>query len=247
MSVNIAMWSGPRNISTAMMYSFGNRPDCEAWDEPLYAFSLKHRGNDHPLRHEIMARYDTSYENIVARCVSPPPSGKAVFYQKHMTHHMLPGFDRRWILRLANAFLIRDPLRVLSSYARKWQEVTLRDIGILEQWEIFKLVADRQGAPPAVIDAEDVLDDPRTALLTLCRALGIEFSETMLAWPKGPKPFDGVWGSHWYNAVHASTGFEKPAAPDLAPLPLILRKIADAAAPAYRQLRAHRLSARREN
>ena len=246
MSVNIAMWSGPRNISTAMMYSFGNRPDCEVWDEPLYAFSLKHRGNDHPLRHEIMARYDTSYENIVARCVSPPPSGKAVFYQKHMTHHMLPGFDRRWILKLANAFLIRDPLRVLSSYARKWQEVTLRDIGILEQWEIFKLVADRQGAPPAVIDAEDVLDDPRTALLTLCRALGIEFSETMLAWPKGPKPFDGVWGSHWYNAVHASTGFEKPAAPDSAPLPLILQKIADAAAPAYRQLRAHRLSARRE-
>jgi hypothetical protein len=246
MSVNIAMWSGPRNISTAMMYSFGNRPDCEAWDEPFYAFSLKHRGNDHPLRHEIMARYDTSYENIVARCVSPPPSGKAVFYQKHMTHHMLPSFDRRWILKLANAFLIRDPLRVLSSYARKWQEVTLRDIGILEQWEIFKLVADRQGAPPAVIDAEDVLDDPRTALLTLCRALGIEFSETMLAWPKGPKPFDGVWGSHWYNAVHASTGFEKPAAPDSAPLPLILQKIADAAAPAYRQLRAHRLSARRE-
>jgi hypothetical protein len=246
MSVNIAMWSGPRNISTAMMYSFGNRPDCEAWDEPFYAFSLKHRGNDHPLRHEIMARYDTSYENIVARCVSPPPSGKAVYYQKHMTHHMLPGFDRRWILKLANAFLIRDPLRVLSSYARKWQEVTLRDIGILEQWEIFKLVADRQGAAPAVIDAEDVLEDPRAALLTLCRALGIEFSETMLSWPKGPKPFDGVWGSHWYNAVHASTGFEKSAAPDLAPLPLSLQKIADAAAPAYRQLRAHRLSARRE-
>lgn len=242
MSTSIAMWSGPRNISTAMMYSFGNRSDCEAWDEPFYAFSLRERGNDHPLKQEIMAHYDSRYENIVARCLAPPPSGKSLFYQKHMTHHMLPGFDRRWILQLTNAFLIRDPLRVLSSYARKWQEVSLRDIGIIEQWEIFKLVADALGSAPAVIDAEDVLNHPRAALLALCRALKIDFSEAMLSWPTGPKPFDGLWASHWYNAVHASSGFEKPPKLDLAPLPASLQKISDDAAPAYRRLRSHRLT-----
>jgi hypothetical protein len=242
MSVNIAMWSGPRNISTAMMYSFGNRPDCEVWDEPFYAFSLKERGNPHPLREEIMARYDTDYETVVARCLAPPGDGKSLFYQKHMTHHMLPGFDRRWILQLTNAFLIRDPLLVLASYARKWQTVTLRDIGILEQWEIFKLVADARGSAPVVIDAEDILADPPQALCFLCEALRIGFSERMLSWPPGPKPFDGIWGRHWYNAVHASTGFAKPDASHPGSLPAHLQRIADDAAPVYRRLHAHRLS-----
>jgi hypothetical protein len=244
MSTNIAMWSGPRNISTAMMYSFASRPDCEVWDEPFYAFALEHGGSDHPLKREIVARYETRYERIVARCLEPPGSGKPVFYQKHMTHHMLPGFERRWILQLANAFLIRDPQRVLSSYARKWEEVSLRAIGILEQWEIFALVADAKGAAPAVLDAEDVLNDPRSAMQLLCRTLGIDFNESMLSWPRGPKPYDGLWGSHWYNAVHVSTGFDRPAAGADEPLPAGLQKIADAAAPIYERLRSYRLIGR---
>jgi hypothetical protein len=241
MFTSIAMWSGPRNISTAMMYSFASRSDCQVWDEPFYAFALKHHGNDHPLRAEIIARYETNYEAVVARCLSPPPDGKSVFYQKHMTHHMLPGYDRQWILKMTNAFLIRDPLRVLASYARKWEEVSLRDIGIVEQWEIFKLVADALGKAPAVVDAEDVLDDPRSTLTALCRALGIGFSDAMLFWRKGPKPYDGVWGRHWYNAVHASTGFERPATVPPIELPAALRQIADDASGIYRQLRFHRL------
>lgn len=241
MSVNIAMWSGPRNISTAMMYSFGSRPDCEVWDEPFYAFSLKERGNNHPLREEIISRYDTRYEVIVARCVSPSPQGKRLFYQKHMTHHMLPGFDRRWILNIANAFLIRDPMRVLASYARKWETVSLRDIGIVEQWELFKLLADAKGSAPIVIDADDVLHDPRRALQQLCRALDFDFSETMLSWTPGPKPYDGVWGRHWYNAVHASAGFDPPAGSITERLPADLQRIADEAAPVYERLHAHRL------
>ena len=241
MSVNIAMWSGPRNISTAMMYSFGSRPDCEVWDEPFYAFSLKERGNDHPLREEIISRYETGYGAIVAHCLAPPRHGKRLFYQKHMTHHMLPGFDRRWILKIANAVLIRDPVRVLASYARKWETVSLRDIGILEQWELFKLIADAEGSPPIVIDADDVLPDPRLALMKLCRALNIDFSESMLTWPPGPKPYDGVWGRHWYNAVHASTGFDRPASAPAEPLPADLQRIAEEAAPVYQRLHAHRL------
>jgi Sulfotransferase domain len=241
MFTSIAMWSGPRNISTAMMYSFASRSDCQVWDEPFYAFSLKHHGNDHPLRAEIIARYESNYEAVVARCLSPPADGKTVFYQKHMTHHMLPGYDRHWILKMTNAFLIRDPLRVLASYARKWEEVSLRDIGIVEQWEIFKLVADALGGAPVVVDAEDVLEDPRSALTALCRALGIGFSDAMLSWPQGPKPYDGVWGSHWYNAVHATTGFERPATVPPTELPAALRKIADDAGSVYRQLRLHRL------
>jgi hypothetical protein len=242
MSINIAMWSGPRNISTAMMYAFGNRADCEVWDEPFYAFSLKERGNDHPLRHEIISRYETRYEPIVERCLAPSPEGKHLFYQKHMTHHLLPGFDRRWILKIANAFLIRDPRRVLASYARKWETITLRDIGIIEQWELFKVLADAHGSPPVIIDAEDVLANPHRALQQLCRALGIEFSEAMLSWPRGPKPFDGVWGRHWYNAVHASTGFDRPASSSSAPLPADLERIADEAVPVYEQLHAQRLT-----
>jgi len=242
MSLNIAMWSGPRNISTAMMYSFGSRSDCEVWDEPFYAFALQERGNDHPLRDEIIATYETRYEAIVARCLAPPPHGSHLFYQKHMTHHMLPGFDRRWILKIANAFLIRDPLRVLASYARKWETVSLRDIGILEQWELFKLLADVKGSPPIVIDADDVLRQPRGALRQLCRALGIDFSETMLSWPPGPKPWDGVWGRHWYNAVHASTGFDRPADAPPGSLPAELQRIAEEATPVYRRLHAHRLA-----
>ncbi|MDP9139010.1 MAG: HAD family hydrolase [Pseudomonadota bacterium] len=237
------MWSGPRNISTAMMYSFGNRPDCFAWDEPFYAFALLEHGNDHPLRREILAAYETDFGKLAARCLSPPPAGQEIFYQKHMTHHMLKGFDRGWIGKLTNAFLIRAPEKVLASYVRKWAEVSLRDIGFVEQSEIFHMVADRQGAAPPVIDADDVLAGPRCMLTALCAALGIPFRDEMLAWPKGPKSFDGLWARHWYEAAWNSTGFapdDKPA--QAAPLPDPLRKIADAARPFYEALRAHRLA-----
>jgi hypothetical protein len=235
----IAMWSGPRNISTAMMYAFGNRADCVAWDEPFYAFSLLHHGNDHPLRDAIIAANESDWDKLVARCVGQP--AKPLFYQKHMTHHMLPGFDRSWINRLTNAFLIRAPERVLASYTRKWPDVTLRDIGFVEQAEIFDMVAQKLGRAPPVIDGEDVLASPRPTLTALCNACGIGFDDAMLNWPPGPKPFDGNWAPHWYGAVWASTGFARPE-PTSIVLPDHLGRIADAARPYYDKMRRFRLT-----
>jgi hypothetical protein len=238
---NIAMWSGPRNISTAMMYAFGNRRDCTCWDEPFYAFALNHFGNDHPLRDEIIAGNDSDWDRLVARCVRPAATPH--FYQKHMTHHMPAGHDRGWILQLANAFLIRAPEKVLASYARKWSEVSLHAIGFVEQAEIFDMAAQKLGRAPPVVDGDDVLADPPRILRSLCDALGIAFDDAMLSWPKGPKPFDGVWAPHWYEAVWQSTGFAKPAAQAETPaLPAELARIADAARPYYERMWANRLT-----
>ena len=239
MSTNIAMWSGPRNISTAMMYAFGNRPDCEAWDEPFYAFSLVHHGNDHPMRDEIIAANDSDWNSLVRRCTAP--SSLPVFYQKHMTHHMLPGYDRSWIKGLVNAFLIREPERVLASYTQKWADVTLRDIGFVEQAEIFDMVAEHLGHAPPVVNADDVLNDPEGVLTKLCTACGISFDRAMLSWNAGPKSFDGNWAPHWYNAVWKSTGLSKPE-PKHVELPGALQKIADAARPYYEKMRPFRIT-----
>jgi Sulfotransferase domain len=238
MSVNVAMWSGPRNISTAMMYSFGNRKDCMVWDEPFYAFSLVNHGNDHPMREEIIAANESDWYRLVERCTTP--ASRPVFYQKHMTHHMLPGFDRAWIRQVSNAFLIRSPERVLASYARKWSDVSLRDIGFVEQAEIFDAVAQRSGNAPPVVDAEDILKNPRAVLSALCAALNIAFDEKMLAWPKGPKGFDGVWAPHWYNAVWESTGFAAPVENPIE-LPPALARIADQAQGPYQRLKSFSL------
>jgi Sulfotransferase domain len=239
-SPNIAMWSGPRNISTAMMYSFGNRPDCVAWDEPFYAFSLITHGNDHPMREEIIAANESDWNRLVEKCTSP--AAKPVFYQKHMTHHMLRGFDRSWIHKLSNAFLIRSPERVLASYTRKWTDVSLRDIGFVEQAEIFDAVAQKRGTAPPVVDAEDILKNPRGILTALCASLGLGFDEAMLKWPKGPKAFDGVWAPHWYNAAWESTSFV--AQPEKAiELPTVLKKIADEAHEPFQRLKSFALKA----
>jgi hypothetical protein len=234
----LAMWSGPRNISTAMMYSFGNRADCEAWDEPFYGFSLKTKGNDHPMRDEIIADMECDWDRLVTKCTTP--SAKPLLYQKHMTHHMLEGFDRSFILTLTNAFLIRDPAKVLASYTQKWAEVDLEAIGFVAQAEIFDMVADKLGHAPPVVDSDDVLADPHGVLTRLCKACGIAFDEAMLAWPKGPKSFDGIWAKHWYNAAWSSTGFAAPPAKQV-DLPPELQRIADQAQPIYDRLKRHAL------
>ncbi len=232
----LAMWSGPRNISTAMMYSFGNRADCEAWDEPFYGFSLTTKGNDHPMRDAIITSMETDWGKLVLKCTTPSP--KPLLYQKHMTHHMLDGYDRSFIHQLTNAFLIRDPGRVLASYAKKWADVDLRAIGFIEQAEIFDMVAQKLGQAPPVIDADDVLANPRAVLTKLCTACGISFDEAMLHWPKGPKSFDGVWAPHWYNAAWQSDSFAAPPEGSFT-LPPHLQHIADEALPIYDRLKAH--------
>jgi Sulfotransferase domain len=232
----LAMWSGPRNISTAMMYAFANRADCEAWDEPFYGFSLKHKGNDHPMRDEIIASMETDWDKLVTKCTTP--SHKPLLYQKHMTHHMLDGYDRSFILTLTNAFLIRNPARVLASYTQKWADVDLRAIGFIEQAEIFDMTAQQLGHTPPVVDSDDILANPEVVLSKLCAACGVDFDHAMLKWPKGPKTCDGVWAPHWYNAAWESTGFSAPPAKAIV-LPQELQRIADRAQPYYDQLKAH--------
>ena len=234
----IAMWSGPRNISTAMMYAFANRADCTVWDEPFYAHYLSATGITHPVGEEIIAAGETDYDAVVDMCLAKPDAAKPVFYQKHMTHHMLLGQDWRWCLPLANVFLIRSPDRVLASYSAKRESVTLADIGFERQLDLFNMVADEHGEAPLVVDCEDILSAPADSLRSLCEKIGIPFEPAMLSWPPGPKPFDGVWAKHWYNAAWKSSGFADPKT-DYPDLGTDLARIADQARPIYDKLRPH--------
>ncbi len=238
MTVRIAMWSGPRNISTAMMRSFGNRPDCQVVDEPFYAAYLAATGLDHPMREEVLASQPHDWTAVVSGldALDGP-----VVYEKHMTHHMLAGVDLGWTAGRRNAFLIRDPAEVLASYTAKRAEVALEDIGVVRQRELFDREADRLGHAPPVLRGADVLADPPKLLSALCAALEIPFDPAMLSWPAGRRDSDGVWAPAWYDAVERSTGFERPEKRDYPPLPDALRRIADAARPHYEALAAHAL------
>lgn len=239
MTIRIAMWSGPRNVSTAMMRSFENRADCTVVDEPFYAAYLAQTGLDHPMRDEVLAAQPQDWRAVVAALDG---LGGPVVYEKHMTHHMLPGVGLDWAAGRANAFLIRDPTEVLASYTVKRAEVTLDDIGFVQQRELFDREADRLGRAPPVVRGADVLADPRGMLSALCTALGISFDEAMLEWPAGRRDSDGVWAPAWYDAVERSTGFEAPREKAAPVLDDHLRRIADAARPHYDALLKHSLS-----
>jgi len=239
--LRIAMWSGPRNISTAMMRAWGNRPDTFVCDEPLYANYLRATGLPHPAASEVIAHHESDWRKAVAWITEAVPDEKPIFYQKHMTHHMLPEFGRDWIARCRNAFLVRAPERVLASYAEKRPEVALDDIGFVQQGELFAREADRLGKAPPVIEAEDVLASPAKALARLCEALDIPFTEKMLHWPAGPRASDGIWAKVWYDAVERSTGFAERQNRAPRPLTAELQAIADKARPHYERLAAHKL------
>ena len=238
--MKIAMWSGPRNLSTAMMYAFAARCDCAVWDEPFYAAYLAATGLDHPMKEAVIAAGQVAPEAVAAACLGPHPGGLPLFYQKHMTLHMIPEFGRGFMRGLQNVFLIRHPARVVASYSKKREAPVLADIGFVQQAELFDEVADWLGHVPLVVDSADIRARPREVLERLCAALGIPFVEAMLRWPAGPKPYDGVWAPHWYNAVHASTGFDEPEAelPVLAPE---YQRLADQALPYYERLAALKL------
>jgi hypothetical protein len=238
------MWSGPRNISTAMMRAFGNRPDCAVSDEPFYAAYLVATDLVHPMREHVVLSQPADARQVIAELLGPSPENKPIWYQKHMTHHMLAGFDRSWIESCANAFLIRAPEAVLASYARKRDDFTLDEIGLPAQVQLFFRAADKLGRAPPVIEGADVLRNPEGMLRTLCDALGLSFNPAMLAWPPGRRPTDGVWAPAWYEAVEQSTGFAPPR-PEITfdQLPDSLKAIAAAARPLYETLAHHRLSA----
>jgi Sulfotransferase domain len=238
MTIRIAMWSGPRNISTAMMRSFENRADCAVVDEPFYAAYLAKTGLDHPMRDEVLAAQPIDWRAVADGLAA---AGGDLVYEKHMAHHMLPGFGLEWVKDCRNAFLIRDPAEVLASYVAKRGEVTLDDIGIIQQRAIFEREADRLGKAPPVVRGADVTADPRGTLSRLCEALGIGLSDAMLNWPAGARDSDGVWAPAWYDSVWKSTGFSTPERTAYPPLPDDLRRIADAARPHYEAMLAHRL------
>lgn len=222
-----------------MMRAFENRTDTSVIDEPFYAAYLKISGIDHPLRNETLAAHESDWRKVVEDLTGPVPGGRAIYYQKHMTHHMLPEIGRDWMQTVSNVFLIRAPEAVLASYSAKRSEFLPADIGFEIQREMFDREADRLGAAPPVIDAEDILRNPRIALGTLCTTLGIPFSERMLSWPAGPRATDGAWAPVWYDSVERSTGFAKPRTSP--PLASELRTIADAVRPHYEHLARYKL------
>jgi hypothetical protein len=220
-ATRIAMWSGPRTVSTALMRAWENRPDTAVTDEPLYAFYLDRTGLDHPGRDAVIASQPTDWQVVLAGLARGPlPGGAVIGYAKHMTHHLLPEVDRAALAPFRHAHLIRDPRELLASYARVRAEPTLDDLGLHQQAEIFETF----GGP--VVDSRDLLTAPEDTLRALCQALGVPFDGRMLAWPAGPRDSDGVWAPWWYDSVRSSTGFA-PYRPPAAPLPARLEPLAD--------------------
>ena len=234
------MWSGPRNISTAMMRAWENRGDTVVWDEPLYAYYLRRTGIDHPGAAEVIAAGDTQWRRVVAALTGPVPDGKSIYFLKLMTHHMLDEVDRSWLAQARNCFLIRDPREVIASYARTRPAVTVSDVGVLQQVEIFEHAREVSGETPLIIDSRDVLENPRAMLTALCAELEIPFSERMLSWPAGARTSDGIWARYWYDAVNASTGFS-PYVSKAHTLPALLEPLAEECEPYYRNLYEQRL------
>lgn len=240
--LRLAMWSGPRTISTAMMRAWGNRPDTVVWDEPFYAHYLHETGVDHPGAEEVIRAHEADWQKVIEALLAPMPAGKSIHYQKHMTHHLLPGIDRGWLREVTNVFLVRDPRAMLASLAKRTPDATLGDTGLPQQLALFEEVARDRGEPPLVLDADDVLADPRGMLGGCCARLGIAFTESMLSWPAGSRATDGTWARHWYDAVESSTGFHLPRT-DEPSLPAHLEDLLATCMDYHAPLREHRLRA----
>jgi len=229
--MRIAMWSGPRNLSTALMYSFANRADFAVWDEPFYAPYLVKTGLNHPMRDDIIAAHESDPKVVAACCLDSNQSQKMHFYMKHMPHHMVDGIPRDWASACVNIHLIRHPARVIASYSNKREFVTADDIGFRQQLELYNEVGG------IVIDSADIREDPHEMLNILCDVIGLDFDPAMLSWPAGARSFDGVWAAHWYDAVHQSTGFAGPEGP----MPHVDTALLDSALPAYQTMVKYKL------
>jgi hypothetical protein len=236
------MWSGPRNVSTAFMRSWGNRDDTIVIDEPFYGHYLATTGAKHPGREEVIAHEECDWRKVAAQLHAPMPLGTRVFYQKHMSHHLLPVMGREWLDGLTHTFLIRDPRDMLLSLDQRLDALTLPDTGLPQQVEIFEGVRLLTGASPIVIDSRDLLSNPEGVLRKLCYRLKVPFTPRMLSWPAGRRGTDGIWAKHWYDQVEQSTGFG-PYNPKAGELPPHLEALERECRPYYEQLSAHRLTA----
>lgn len=239
--VRIAMWSGPRNLSTAMMRSFGARADCAVSDEPFYAAYLRASGIDHPLRELTLASQSNDPNDVGRALCGPAPRSTPIWYQKHMVQHMLDEFPRDWFAKMRHAVLIRDPAYVAASFDAKRADPTLEDLGAPQMEGVIADIEAATGRTPPIIEAEDVRENPAGVLRALCAALDIAYDPAMTRWRAGRRKTDGVWAAHWYGAVEASTGFAPPSPPPaVAPH---LQEIVTAARPSYERLRARKLTA----
>lgn len=236
------MWSGPRNISTAMMRSFGNRSDCTVCDEPFYGHYLRETGLPHPGADEVVAHHETDWRKVVAWLTGPVPGGKRVFYQKLMSHHMLPHIELDWLGQLTNCFLLREPAEMITSLIHFIPVPTLEDTGLPQQRRIYQWVREHTGKHPPVIDSKDVLLDPPGVLRKLCEAVGLVYTDDMLSWPPGGRDTDGVWAKHWYASVEKTTGFG-PYKLKGDPVPENLLGLLDECEAIYQELSASRLTA----
>lgn len=243
--VRVAMWSGPRNISTALMRSWGSRADCFVSDEPLYAHYLSTlddaRRRGHPVWEEVMRSQPTDCREVAGRLTGPIPGGKRVWYQKHMAHHLTPQCDRDWIAGLTNCFLIRDPASMITSFIKVIDNPTALDLGLPQQVELFERVRRESGRTPAVIDSRDMLLDPGLMLRRLCGRVGVEFDPAMLSWPPGTRHEDGVWGPHWYASVYQSTCFGAHAEKSKR-IPRRLLTVLDECTALYETMAEHKIS-----
>jgi len=239
-TLRIAMWSGPRNLSTAMMRSFGSRSDTFVSDEPFYACFLKTSGADHPMRDEVIVAMDCDWQSVMTALRGDPPDGSPIWYQKHMWHHMAGPIGYDDFDGFTHAFLIREPERMIASYLRKRDSAAFEEFGMDRQAEFFEREADRLGKPPPVIDANDVLNDPKNILAKLCLALGIAWDPAMLSWQPGRRETDGPWAPHWYGVVEKSTSFGPPER-DPVELPADAQRLADRCRPYYERLAAFRI------
>lgn len=235
--IRIAFWSGPRNLSTALMRSWGSRADTVVCDEPFYAHYLAQtEATWHPGYEETLARHETDYRRVVQWLTGPVPGGAAIFYQKQMAHHVLPGMDLAWIDDLRHGFLIREPKATLLSMAKVFERIDVSATGLPQQAALYERLVGRPGPPPPIVDASDVLMDPRGTLRRLCESLDVPFAEAMLRWAPGPRPTDGAWAPYFYQNVYRSTGFAKPTTPPPDALPAEYAPLLAECEPIYREL-----------
>ena len=223
-----------------MMRAWGNRSDTSVIDEPFYAFYLKATGKKHPGADEVIVSGETDWRKIITLLSGPVPSSRRIFFQKHMTHHLLPEIDREWLGTVTNCFLIRDPREVIASYVKKRQDLVLEDLGYVQQEEIFDFVRSRMNAIPPIVDAKDVLVNPERMLRLLCKAVGVEFSKSMLSWSPGLRETDGIWAKHWYGEVAKTTSF-RPYRPRYDEMPKRLGEIYERCRECYERLYDYRL------
>tara|TARA_B110000003_G_C16457141_1_gene460299 strand:- start:6 stop:722 length:717 start_codon:yes stop_codon:yes gene_type:complete len=206
--MKIACWSGPRNISTALMRSWSSREDVFVSDEPFYAYYLKEKKLKHPMYKEIIQYYHNTYEDIVASLISEIPNGKEQWYQKHMAHHLLDLNNIDWIQNFENCILIRHPKHVINSYVKKNTLNHVNELGYPQQYKIMKYLKsiDKKFI---VIDSNILLSNPKKILSQWCSSIDLKFDNSMLRWDKGDHPQDGIWWRHWYDNVILTTHFKK--------------------------------------